>query len=251
MNRVLHHLPEPCSTPSHPHILIHPLTTSTKYASFLTSQRLNLVWPRASHLHLKQLLPPQAFAWFARNPPKQDDTQSAANVVPSPPCPHNTRIKDFFLTTRTCPRYRGALTSARHAYSRSKQSQVLCVGANYSSHLKEIGLPVEKKQPIPFFSRPPTTPLVGPGQTARKPRVTKQLDWEVELVIVLGKQLLHAESVDEVADAIAGFSVGMDLSFSDLQTARLGPGTVMMDVSRGKHKILWHLWDRSSFPRSS
>ncbi|KAJ9654997.1 hypothetical protein H2198_006042 [Neophaeococcomyces mojaviensis] len=109
-------------------------------------------------------------------------------------------------------------------------NKLLCVGANYASHLREMGVAPEKMTPMPFFSRPPTTSLVGPGRTVRKPRSTSQLDWEVELVIVVGKCLRHATSLDEASSAIAGFSVGLDLSCRDLQMVKdLG-----MDVSRGK-----------------
>lgn len=107
--------------------------------------------------------------------------------------------------------------------------KLLCVGANYSGHLKEMNLPVEKMEPMPFFTRPPTTSLVGPGRTVRKPRSTKQLDWEVELVLVLGKPLRHATSKEQAADAIAGYSIGLDLSCRDLQASSLG-----MDIVRGK-----------------
>ncbi len=107
--------------------------------------------------------------------------------------------------------------------------KLLCVGANYAGHLREMGVPGEKMIPMPFFSRPPTTSLVGPGKTVRKPRSTKQLDWEVELVIVIGKRLRHA-SLEEATSAIAGFSVGLDLSCRDLQMVK----NLGMDVSRGK-----------------
>lgn len=108
-------------------------------------------------------------------------------------------------------------------------NKILCVGANYAGHLREMGIPPEKMTPMPFFSRPPTTSLVGPGKTVRKPRSTQQLDWEVELVIVIGERLRHA-TLEQAAAAIAGFSVGLDLSCRDLQMVKdLG-----MDVSRGK-----------------
>ena len=109
-------------------------------------------------------------------------------------------------------------------------NKLLCVGANYAGHLREMGVPPEKMTPMPFFSRPPTTSLVGPGKTVRKPRSTQQLDWEVELVLVIGRRLRHASSLEEAGAAVAGLSVGLDLSCRDLQMVKdLG-----MDVSRGK-----------------
>jgi 2,4-didehydro-3-deoxy-L-rhamnonate hydrolase len=93
--------------------------------------------------------------------------------------------------------------------------KLLGVGANYSGHLKEMGLPSKKWVPMPFFFRPPTTSLVGPGETVRIPKSTKQFDWECELAIVVGKRLRHA-SKEEAAQAIAGYSIGLDLSCRDL-----------------------------------
>src|SRR5690349_2800891 len=40
-------------------------------------------------------------------------------------------------------------------------NKLLAVGANYSSHLEEMGLPAEKWDPMPFFSCPPTSSIVG------------------------------------------------------------------------------------------
>lgn len=109
-------------------------------------------------------------------------------------------------------------------------SKVACVGANYYEHLREIGVPVRKMEPMPYFFKPPTTTLVGPGPNVRKPRSTKEFDWELELVLVLGKRLRHAISLEEAADAIAGYAVGLDLSCRDLQMVKdLG-----LDVGRGK-----------------
>ncbi|KPI45490.1 uncharacterized protein AB675_260 [Cyphellophora attinorum] len=108
--------------------------------------------------------------------------------------------------------------------------KLICVGANYGGHLREMGLPAEKMMPMPYFLRPPTTSLVGPGQTVRKPRMTKEFDWEIEVVIVLGRPLRNCETLEEAADAIAGYTVGLDLSCRDLQTAK----DIGMDVGRGK-----------------
>jgi 2,4-didehydro-3-deoxy-L-rhamnonate hydrolase len=79
---------------------------------------------------------------------------------------------------------------------------LLAVGANYSGHLKEMGLQVTKWASMPFFLRPPITTLVGPGETVRLPRSTKQFDWECELAVFVSKRLRHA-SREEAASAIA------------------------------------------------
>ena len=92
---------------------------------------------------------------------------------------------------------------------------LLAVGANYSGHLREMGLKVEKWAVMPFFIRPPRTCLVGPGRTVHIPRSTKQFDWECELAVVVGRTLRHA-SREEAAAGIAGYTIGLDLSCRDL-----------------------------------
>lgn len=109
-------------------------------------------------------------------------------------------------------------------------NKLIAVGANYYKHLREMGLPVEKMEPMPYFFRPPSTSLVGPGPNVRKPRSSQQLDWELELVLVLGKSLRHASSLNEAQEAIAGYIVGLDLSCRDLQMVK----NLGMDVGRGK-----------------
>ena len=109
-------------------------------------------------------------------------------------------------------------------------NKLLAVGANYAGHLAEMGLEPVKMVPMPYFFRPPTTSLVGPGKTVRKPRSTKQMDWEIELVLVLGRELRHAASLDEASSAIAGYAIGLDLSCRDLQIVK----DIGIDVGRGK-----------------
>lgn len=110
-------------------------------------------------------------------------------------------------------------------------SKLLAVGANYTSHLAEMGLPIEKWTPMPFFARPPTTTMVGPGHTVVIPRSTHQFDWECELAVVIGTRLRRHASRAEAAAAIAGYTIGLDLTCRDLIVAGRGLGT---DLMRGK-----------------
>lgn len=107
---------------------------------------------------------------------------------------------------------------------------LLAVGANYADHLREMGLTVEKWASMPFFLRPPTSCLVGPGKTVQVPASTKQFDWECELAVVLGKRLRNA-SKEEAADAIAAYSIGLDLSCRDLIRTN---NDLKIDLMRGK-----------------
>lgn len=92
-------------------------------------------------------------------------------------------------------------------------SKVICVGHNYSDHIKEMGreLPVYPTL-FPKFA----DTLIGAYDDIVKPDETNALDWEVELVIVIGSPVRRATE-DEAAAAIAGFTVMNDVSVRDWQ----------------------------------
>ena len=94
-------------------------------------------------------------------------------------------------------------------------NKLICVGAVYSDHLLEMKLPATRWPLMPFFIRAPTTSLVGPGKTVRKPSMTQEFDWEIELAVIVGRQLTDA-TPEEATAAIAGYCVGIDLSCRDL-----------------------------------
>ena len=107
---------------------------------------------------------------------------------------------------------------------------LFAVGANYSGHLKEMGLATKKWASMPFFIRPPKTTLVGPGDTVDIPKTTKQFDWECELAVFIGKTLKNA-SKDEAASSVAGYAIGLDLSCRDLIQV---DNDLKVDLVRGK-----------------
>jgi 2-keto-4-pentenoate hydratase/2-oxohepta-3-ene-1,7-dioic acid hydratase in catechol pathway len=107
---------------------------------------------------------------------------------------------------------------------------LIAVGANYASHLREMGLAVERWATMPYFHRPARTCLVGPGNTVRIPDSTTRFDWECELAVVLGRTLRHA-SRDEARAAVAGYAIGLDLTCRDLIKVDDDLG---IDLARGK-----------------
>ncbi|KAF4956889.1 hypothetical protein FGADI_3492 [Fusarium gaditjirri] len=123
-----------------------------------------------------------------------------------------------------------ALKEARFDTPIRYPRKLLAVGANYSGHLKEMGLSAEKWDPLPFFSCPPTTSIVGPGKTVPIPKGTEKFDWECELTVVVGKAVSSA-TLEEARDAIAGYTIGLDLSCRDL--FQTGPRD-LVDIIRGK-----------------
>lgn len=91
----------------------------------------------------------------------------------------------------------------------ARPHQILCIGLNYSDHAAETGQAVPA-EPI-LFTKSPNT-LIGPNDDVRIPRGSTKPDWEVELGIVIGKRTSYLDSVEDAADAIAGYVVVNDVS---------------------------------------
>ncbi|MEU3345177.1 fumarylacetoacetate hydrolase family protein [Streptomyces sp. NPDC006700] len=92
-------------------------------------------------------------------------------------------------------------------------SKIICVGHNYTNHIKEMGRELPNYPTLfPKFAET----LLGAGDDIVKPAETDALDWEVELAVVIGKQVRRADE-QQAADAIAGFTVMNDVSVRDWQ----------------------------------
>ncbi|MGV3634946.1 MAG: fumarylacetoacetate hydrolase family protein [Pseudorhodoplanes sp.] len=94
--------------------------------------------------------------------------------------------------------------------------KVLCAGANYYDHLKEMGVPDTRKeaQRLFFFFKPPRNAVVGEGATVHMPIGTKAFDWEIELAAVIGRKARAVKAADAMS-YIAGYTVGIDFSARD------------------------------------
>lgn len=91
--------------------------------------------------------------------------------------------------------------------------KVLCVGLNYRPHAQESGLAIPES-PVLFPKY--ASAIVGPGVPVRPPAGTHQLDYEAELVIVMGKTC-HRVGESEALDYVLGYCNGNDVSARDLQ----------------------------------
>jgi 2-keto-4-pentenoate hydratase/2-oxohepta-3-ene-1,7-dioic acid hydratase in catechol pathway len=92
--------------------------------------------------------------------------------------------------------------------------KIVCVGLNYRDHAEEGGNPIPD-EPV-LFAKFPTTVNHPGGEIAWDPDYTEQVDYEAELVAVIGEEARRVEA-DEAMDHVAGFTVGNDVSARDLQ----------------------------------
>ncbi|BCQ07366.1 2-hydroxyhepta-2,4-diene-1,7-dioate isomerase [Mycobacterium heckeshornense] len=86
------------------------------------------------------------------------------------------------------------------------QGRVFGVGANYRAHLERLGVSEPPPHPTAFMK--PNSAIIGPGDEIRYPPITAQLDYEVELVIVMG---------GDESTPLLGFTIGNDVSARDAQ----------------------------------
>ena len=92
--------------------------------------------------------------------------------------------------------------------------RIFCVGRNYAEHAREMGTDPDREPPF-FFMKSADT-VVASGSEIKYPTRTENLHHEVELVIAMGSGGSDI-SVDEAADHIFGYAVGVDLTRRDLQ----------------------------------
>jgi len=90
----------------------------------------------------------------------------------------------------------------------AKPSQFVAIGLNFIDHAKETGSPTPEN-PIVFFKSPGS--MVGPNDNVMVPRNSTQLDWEVELGIVIGRKASYVDKKDALK-YVAGFCVINDVS---------------------------------------
>ncbi|GKW40486.1 fumarylacetoacetate hydrolase family protein [Pectobacterium parvum] len=92
-------------------------------------------------------------------------------------------------------------------------NKVVCVGSNYSEHIKEMGS-AAPSEPVLFIK--PETALCDLCQPVVIPKNLGSVHHEVELAVLIGMPLKQANE-ERVARAIAGYGVALDLTLRDLQ----------------------------------
>lgn len=93
--------------------------------------------------------------------------------------------------------------------------RVFGIGLNYFDHAKETGREPPKVQT--WFQKQPTS-INEPFGDVEKPIVSDMLDFEVELVVVIGKTCRHVPA-ERAKEVILGYMVGCDFSVRDWQKA--------------------------------
>lgn len=92
-------------------------------------------------------------------------------------------------------------------------SKVICIGLNYRNHAAEmnLGIPTE---PVVFMK--PSTTVIGSGESIEYPSISRLVDYEAELAIVMGKKAKNVKEKD-ASSYILGYTAANDVTARDLQ----------------------------------
>lgn len=102
------------------------------------------------------------------------------------------------------------------------RKNIFGIGLNYIEHVAESAAALDTSKDLPrqpvVFSKPPTT-VIGPGDAIEHDAaMTKQLDWEVELAVIIGTTARRVARADALAH-VFGYSVLVDVSARDNRRA--------------------------------
>ncbi|MFI0366855.1 fumarylacetoacetate hydrolase family protein [Actinomadura sp. 1N219] len=93
-----------------------------------------------------------------------------------------------------------------------RPGKVLAVAANYQEHVTETGGdPIDKSRISPRLFLKPATSVSGPGEEIALPSVSPSVDWEAELVAVIGRGGKDIQ-VEDALDHVGGYTIGNDVS---------------------------------------
>lgn len=103
----------------------------------------------------------------------------------------------------------------------ARPPKLIAIGLNYVDHAEETGAPIPEK-PVVFTKYQNT--IIGPGETIRIPPITKQVDYEAELAVIIGRTARNV-SESEALDYVFGYMNANDVSARDLQFSEGGQWT--------------------------
>lgn len=93
-------------------------------------------------------------------------------------------------------------------------SKIVALGRNYRDHAAELGHGVPAEPLI--FLKPPSA-VIGPEETIRLPRMSMRVDYEGELVVVIGRRASRLGEGEDPLAYVLGYTCGNDVTARDLQ----------------------------------
>ncbi|WP_457752489.1 fumarylacetoacetate hydrolase family protein [Thermococcus sp.] len=101
----------------------------------------------------------------------------------------------------------------RDGFYELRPSKIVALAKNYAEHAREMESDVPER-PV-FFLKPPSA-LIGPGDPIILPRMSKRVDHEVELAVIIGKRAKRVPK-EKAFDYVLGYTILLDITARDLQ----------------------------------
>jgi 2-keto-4-pentenoate hydratase/2-oxohepta-3-ene-1,7-dioic acid hydratase in catechol pathway len=93
-------------------------------------------------------------------------------------------------------------------------TKIVCIGRNYREHAAELGNPVPPEPLI--FLKPPSS-VIGPEEPILLPAISRRVDHEGEIAVVISRRCSRLAETDDVAPYILGYTCLNDVTARDLQ----------------------------------
>lgn len=136
-------------------------------------------------------------------------------VHPMPAPPEDRGAASAVRHTEFTPLSMAALEEHARLLVPVMPSKIVCVGRNYRDHATELGNDVPK-EPL-LFLKPPSS-LLPPGGTVRMPALSKRVDFEGELAIVMGRRCSKFQGDAALAkNYLRGYTCLNDVTARDIQ----------------------------------
>jgi acylpyruvate hydrolase len=116
------------------------------------------------------------------------------------------------------------LTSGRHL----PIGKILCIGRNYSDHIRELGN-ATPEAPVIFIK--PASSVIGEGDAIVIPPYSRECHYEAELALLIGRKGKDIP-VDRAMEHIVGYGVGIDLTLRDVQDEQKKKG-LPWEIAKG------------------
>jgi 2-keto-4-pentenoate hydratase/2-oxohepta-3-ene-1,7-dioic acid hydratase in catechol pathway len=92
-------------------------------------------------------------------------------------------------------------------------SKLVCVGKNYAAHAAEFGMEVPE-EPLLFLK--PSTAVIGPGDPIQLLQISRRVDYEGELAVVIGR-IAKDVRAEDAGRYVLGYTCANDVTLRDLQ----------------------------------
>ncbi len=133
------------------------------------------------------------------------------------------------------------------------RKNIIGIGLNFTEHVAESARTLDTTGKLPqkpiIFSKPPTTVTATNTEVIKNTKLTEQLDWEVELAVVIGKRGKYVPKADAL-DYVFGYTIINDISARDCRRegqwivskgqdtfAPMGPILVTKDEIKDPHNL--------------